>query len=76
MIADQQSKNKGEKPFRLIHSLNPGLVELSISADNSFRRGFLFPTSETSENRGPLTFSLAEIGCSAKPEFTEVTYES
>ena len=72
MIADQQSKNNGEKPFRLIHSLNPGLVELSISADISFRRGLLFPTSETSENRSPVTFSLAEIWSSAKLGFTEV----
>ena len=32
MIADQQSKSRGKKYFRLVLSVNPGLVELSISA--------------------------------------------
>ena len=42
------------------------------SSDISFRSGSLFQTSETSENRGHVTLSLAEIGISAKLGFTEV----
>ena len=63
MIADQQSKIKGEKPFRLIFSVNPSLVEILVLAWlkiklHQFQKWFALSDqcSETSENKGRVTF--------------------